>query len=331
MLRRGFCLLLAAGLLAGCAVLQSPLENPEVVEARRSAVDALDRAREHGAPDHRPERYERARTRFSDLSDTEQPRGIEELVRGFNQVEILAHEASLGTLEDRVDELRSTMSRDLQEARSTVEELRGSLARLRSQHDTAQRRLARARQELNRKSQNLEELQRENREIARKMQDAVQEAEVRRERQRVYLTLESRILFDLGKAELKPDARETLRKVAGVLNQYPDRDVRVEGHTDDLDITGRLKDIYPTNWELSTRRATNVVRYLIDEQSVAPKRLAAMGFGEYRPRVPNDSEENRQKNRRVEIVLMPEEQPVKSLDPEADTPADEPSGGDTEP
>lgn len=323
MLRRLACLFVVGGMLAGCAVLQSPLENPAVLDARRSARDALDQARELGVPDHRPQLYDGAEARFTRLSDTGERMGIDELIRGFNGVEITAHEGSIAVLRDRVDELDSTLSRDLRTARDTIEELRGSLARLRARHDTAQRRLAEAQQKLNRKNQNLQQLRQENREIAEKMQEAVKEAEVRRERRRVYLTLQSRILFDLGKAELKSGALQTLRKVAEVLNQYPERNVRVEGHTDDIPIAPEYRHRFPSNWELSTRRATNVVKYLVGEQAVAPDRLSAVGYGEYHPRVPNTSPENRQQNRRVEIVLMPREQPVKTLDPEDTAPESE--------
>lgn len=330
MLRRLSCLLMV-GLLAGCAVLQSPLENPAVRDARRSARSALDQARELGVPNHRPTLYDGAEARFERLSDTGERMGIDELIRGFNGVEISAHEGSIATLRDRVDRLDSTLSQDLKASRDTIEELRGSLARLRARHDTAQRRLAEARQKLNRKNQNLQQLRQENQEIAEKMQEAVKEAEVRQERRRVYLTLQSRILFDLGKAELKTGALETLRKVAEVLNQYPERSVRVEGHTDDIPIAPEYRRKFPSNWELSTRRATNVVKYLINEQAVAPDRLSAVGYGEYHPRVPNTSPENRQQNRRVEIVLMPREQSIQTLDPGDTTPKPEAAGtADTE-
>lgn len=108
------------------------------------------------------------------------------------------------------------------------------------------------------------------------------------------------VFFDLGKAVLKPEAIEILSKVAPTLRQLPNP-LRVEGHTDDLPIRTSQ---FPSNWELSVHRATNVVRYLIEEEGLDPKKLSAAGYSEYRPLVPNDSNVNRGLNRRVDIVIM---------------------------
>lgn len=108
------------------------------------------------------------------------------------------------------------------------------------------------------------------------------------------------VLFDLGRAELKPEARQILQRLGGVLAGIPHA-IQVEGHTDDLPITsGR----FPSNWELSTARAARVVRFLIEESGIAPQRLSAAGYGEYRPVAPNDSEAHRMRNRRVDIVVV---------------------------
>lgn len=108
------------------------------------------------------------------------------------------------------------------------------------------------------------------------------------------------VLFDLGKAELRPDARQLLGPVAQALAEV-DNYVRVEGYTDDLPINTVQ---YPSNWELSAARAINVTRYLIQQYGLDPKRFSSLGYGEYRPLYPNTSEENRQKNRRVDIVIL---------------------------
>lgn len=116
----------------------------------------------------------------------------------------------------------------------------------------------------------------------------------------VVIHFTDRVLFDLGKAELKPEAKEVLQLVAQELKAWPNH-IRVEGHTDNLPIRTAP---YPSNWELSTARATEVLRYLIDVGGLAPERMSAAGYGEYRPIAPNDSEEGRAKNRRVDIVLL---------------------------
>lgn len=119
------------------------------------------------------------------------------------------------------------------------------------------------------------------------------------------VNLVDRILFDSGKAEVKNDGKAVLDKVGGILNTVADKSIRIEGHTDDKPITGELRAKYPSNWELSTARATAVARYLQDRAKVDPSRLAAVGRGEFHPVAPNDTPESRGLNRRIEIVLVP--------------------------
>lgn len=109
------------------------------------------------------------------------------------------------------------------------------------------------------------------------------------------------ILFDSGQADLKPAAMAVLDKLAGTLRQLPNQ-VRIEGHTDNRPISTAK---YPSNWELSTARATNVIRYLIEHSGLSPKRLSAAGYGEYRPVSDNGTDAGRADNRRVDIVLLP--------------------------
>lgn len=108
------------------------------------------------------------------------------------------------------------------------------------------------------------------------------------------------VLFDLGKADLRPDARQILDEVAQLL-RTTSNPVRVEGHTCNLPIHTPQ---FASNWELSTARATTVVRYFIEKHGISPERLEAVGYGEYRPIAPNDTEEGRRLNRRVDVVLL---------------------------
>lgn len=116
----------------------------------------------------------------------------------------------------------------------------------------------------------------------------------------VILRFADQVLFDLGSAELKPEALRILNEVAGALEKVPNP-VRVEGHTDNWPINNER---FPSNWELSTARATNVIKFLIEEYGLDPRQFSAAGYGEYRPLMPNDSTENRARNRRVDIVLL---------------------------
>ena len=115
------------------------------------------------------------------------------------------------------------------------------------------------------------------------------------------LRFQDSILFEKGRAELLPGSKDILNEVAGLLNDV-DNPIRIEGHTDDLPIKTQR---FPSNWELSTARATNVLRFMI-ERGLPGKRLSAVGYGEFHPLVPNSSEENRRKNRRVDIVIIRE-------------------------
>jgi chemotaxis protein MotB len=81
--------------------------------------------------------------------------------------------------------------------------------------------------------------------------------------------------------------------------------VEVQGHTDNVPITGALAKRFPTNWELSAARATNVVRFLQEQAKLDPTRLSASGYAEFRPKGPNDTAAGRRQNRRIEIVLVP--------------------------
>lgn len=113
-----------------------------------------------------------------------------------------------------------------------------------------------------------------------------------------------KILFDSGSAEIKKEGKKVLDRVVEILKNVKDRQINIEGHTDNVPISPRLAQKFPTNWELSTARATNVVRYL-QEKGIDPALLSATGYAEYRPVSPNDTEEGRAKNRRIEIVLVP--------------------------
>ena len=112
-----------------------------------------------------------------------------------------------------------------------------------------------------------------------------------------------KILFKSGRADILPAGLVVLEKVTKVLEQTDDM-IRVEGHTDNVPISDKLKEKYFSNWELSAARAASVVRYFQQgEHKIDPARMEAVGYAEYRPLAPNDSDANKQRNRRVEIVL----------------------------
>lgn len=114
------------------------------------------------------------------------------------------------------------------------------------------------------------------------------------------ITFLDNVFFDLGKADLRTEMFPVLDALAESLGEIENH-IRIEGHTCNLPINTPR---FPSNWELSAARAIAVLRYFIEKKGISPQRLIAVGYGEYQPLVPNDSEENRRKNRRVEIVIL---------------------------
>lgn len=128
---------------------------------------------------------------------------------------------------------------------------------------------------------------------------------VRRGENSLSVELAERILYDSGSADIKPGGLKVLKKIADALKGGADKDIRVEGHTDDVPIRADPPPRFSSNWDLSTARAVGVVLYLEKQAGVNPAHLSAAGFGPTRPAVSNESEETRARNRRVEIIVTP--------------------------
>jgi chemotaxis protein MotB len=128
--------------------------------------------------------------------------------------------------------------------------------------------------------------------------------EIHRLRGRLQIRALEQILFPSGSANAKPEGRVLLAKIAEQLREQKGHWIRVEGHTDSVPISTPR---FPSNWELSSARAVHVVRFLI-EQGLDPLRVSAAAYGPYRPIADNDTDEGRARNRRIEIVLVPEDE-----------------------
>jgi len=121
----------------------------------------------------------------------------------------------------------------------------------------------------------------------------------------VYVSMEEKLLFQTGSYAVDPRGAEALRNLSRVLERNPDIHIMVEGHTDNVPYRsggGHIQD----NWDLSVKRATSIVRILLEGSSIDPKRITASGRGEFYPIEPNTNPESRQKNRRTEIILTPD-------------------------
>jgi chemotaxis protein MotB len=119
------------------------------------------------------------------------------------------------------------------------------------------------------------------------------------------ITVSEAMMFSSGGVQLTQNATEMLDAVVEVLGRYPDREIRIEGHTDNVGIALEFQGQFKSNWELSTARATSVLHYLRRKHDLDPGHVAAVGYGEYRPVASNDTPEGRSSNRRVVIEVGP--------------------------
>ena len=120
---------------------------------------------------------------------------------------------------------------------------------------------------------------------------------------KVYVSLDEKLLFGSGSTTVDERGVQALKQLAGVLEQNPDIDITIEGHTDDVPVIS--SDRFQDNWDLSVKRSTSIIRILLDNSAINPKRLTASGRGEFLPVDNAKTKEARQKNRRTEIILTP--------------------------
>lgn len=157
------------------------------------------------------------------------------------------------------------------------------------------------------KAEQLEKATQTYQDLQKKLEKEIQEGQVQLKemKDRLTVTMVDQILFASGSAVVGKKGKSVLAKVVTILKDVKDKRIEVDGHTDNVPIVSALKSRFATNWELSTARATEVVRYLQEEGGIDPRILSATGFGEHQPIASNDTEEGRHKNRRIEIVLLP--------------------------
>jgi len=157
------------------------------------------------------------------------------------------------------------------------------------------------------KAEQLEKATQTYQDLTKKLEKEIQEGkvEITEMKNRLTMTMVDKIIFPSGSADISKEGKVVLDKVVSILKDVKDKRIQIEGHTDNVRIVSALKKRFPTNWELSTARATEVVRYLQEKGGIDPVLLSAMGHSEYQPVASNDTEEGKHKNRRIEIVLLP--------------------------
>lgn len=264
------------------------------------------------------ERLERAETLSAELEDARQTNA--------------GLKAEVEALTSRLDALKAAMNEDLsamnahldraeaenQDLRTRVEEkdaaistLRTELMNIRQENDFLTREVERLRAKAGELSAEKEAEVKGLREtydkLVKEMEGEIEKGEIKitSALDKLSVNFVEKILFDSGRAEIKPRGLEILKRVGDILKEATDKQIRVEGHTDNVPIGPKIKDRFPTNWELSAARATNVVRYLQEKVGLDPALLSVAGYSQYRPVADNDTYEGRAENRRIEIVLLP--------------------------
>ena len=225
---------------------------------------------------------------------------------------------STSTFDEKQAELAACQKQaksELDGCNSARSELDTKLA-VANQELSAYRRAAEARQSKLDMLQNQEKQLRER--LSKELTD--KNVEIEQLRGQLSVRMLDKIVFKSGSADILPQGMEVLDKLADAIKDSTDT-IRVEGHTDDTPISDKLKVKYPSNWKLSAARASAVARYFETKHFINPKRLESLGFSMYHPVAPNDSDENKQRNRRVEIVLKPAAEPEPAKEPAAAAPA----------
>ena len=215
---------------------------------------------------------------------------------------------------DELSRLLTTTRSALADAQGRLSNLEATSRQSRSQSEEERQRLESERQRLENERQELvqqlNQLEAENRERQRlydEMMDRLKslidagQLSVSLVNGRLVINMPQDILFGSGSASLSREGERALLEVASVLREFRDRHFQVEGHTDNVPISTSR---FPSNWELSSARAVSVV-HVLQAGGVTPTSLSGAGYGEFHPISPNDTRENRAKNRRIEIVIQP--------------------------
>jgi chemotaxis protein MotB len=216
-------------------------------------------------------------------------------------------------LEQKFASGNASSQEEISKLKKQASELEANAARIakeREQLRQEQSQLAAALdQERAAKEEEIKRLTRTQEELSKSLQDEIAKGNItiQQVRDRLTINMVDRVLFDSGQAQVKPAGVKVLKQVSDILKTVTDKQIRIEGHTDNVPISSKLQGRFKTNWELSTARATIVVRYLIDQGSVDRQHLSAVGYADTQPLASNDSEEGRSSNRRIEIVLYPKD------------------------
>jgi chemotaxis protein MotB len=210
-------------------------------------------------------------------------------------------------LENKSNETQAQLEQDKTNLQAQISKLQSENNRLSDTIEGLKTDLKQEKLSVQQKEGEISELERTRREIESSLKDQIAQKDVKLEEieGKLKVTFVDKILFDSGSVMIKPKGQEVLLKLADSFRDNKNQNIVVEGHTDEVQIGPALLERFPTNWELSTARATAVVRFLQEKGNIEPERLTASGFSFYRPVATNDTPEGRKENRRIEIILVP--------------------------
>ena len=217
-------------------------------------------------------------------------------------------------LEQKLASGSASAQEEITKLQSQASELEGNAARIANEREQLRQEQSQLAATLEQerlaklaKEEEIKRLTRTQEELSKSLQDEISKGNItiQQVRDRLTINMVDRVLFDSGQAQVKPAGVKVLKPVSDVLNKISDKQIRIEGHTDNVNISTKLQDRFKTNWELSAARATTVVRYLIDPGGVDRQHLSAVGYADTHPLASNETEQGRASNRRIEIVLYP--------------------------
>jgi chemotaxis protein MotB len=208
---------------------------------------------------------------------------------------------SIATHEEQMKQCRETseharqLEHDLNASQTKNKELEAAVAEQQSERDALKTELTQVRGTYD--------------ELIQQLKDDIAKGgvSVHETTQGLVITLNNQILFQSGRAELQRAGKRVLVQIAGVLKGVQGHQIQVQGHTDNVKISGALKARFPSNWELSSARAASVLRFLQDVGKIDPSLLVLQAYADQKPVADNGTAEGRRQNRRVDIVLAPKE------------------------
>ena len=199
--------------------------------------------------------------------------------------------------------------KEVEKVRAELAEAQAAAAKTQSEADDLKHELAESQSRIQELQKEKDAVVQTHQSLEDEMRSALESKDVTISQLQGKLTVNilDRVLFDSGEADLKPAGAAVLRKVATILASHPNLKIHVIGHTDNVPIRAAARNRFPSNWELSTARATAAVRFLTEIAGVDPRRLGAVGYGEFRPVADNATPEGRARNRRIAITILSEE------------------------